>query len=72
MPTFTIMRPCIWVLRSTKTHASRFLYSYGPDKQDEMRDRLVKSVDVFHDVRTMTDLQIVKLAREERLDIATN
>jgi predicted O-linked N-acetylglucosamine transferase (SPINDLY family) len=47
-----------------------FSYSYGPDKQDEMRDRLVKSVDVFHDVRTMTDLQIVKLAREERLDIA--
>ncbi len=47
-----------------------FAYSYGPDKQDEMRDRLVKSVDVFHDVRTMTDVEIVELARKEDLHIA--
>lgn len=53
-----------------KSRFKVFAYSYGPDKQDEMRDRLVKAVDVFHDVRTMTDLQIVKLAREESLDIA--
>ena len=45
-------------------------YSYGPDKQDEMRKRLIESVDVFHDVRELSDMQIVELARSEQLDIA--
>jgi predicted O-linked N-acetylglucosamine transferase (SPINDLY family) len=45
-------------------------YSYGPDRQDEMRKKLLGAVDVFHDVREMNDLQIVDLARTEKLDIA--
>ena len=45
-------------------------YSYGPDRQDEMRKKLLGAVDVFHDVREMNDLQIVDLARREKLDIA--
>ena len=45
-------------------------YSYGPDKQDEMRKKLVSAVDVFHDVRGMNDIQIVELARADKLDIA--
>jgi protein O-GlcNAc transferase len=45
-------------------------YSYGPDKQDEMRKRLIESVNVFHDVREMSDMQIVELARSEQIDIA--
>ena len=44
-------------------------YSYGPDIQDEMRKRLVESVDVFHDVHKMSDMQIVEKARSENLDI---
>ena len=47
-----------------------YAYSYGPDKQDEMRKKLVSAVDVFHDVRGMNDIQIVELARADKLDIA--
>ena len=35
-----------------------------------MRKQLSESVDVFHDVREMSDMQIVELARSEKLDIA--
>ena len=47
-----------------------YAYSYGPDKKDDMRQRLINSVDVFHDVRELSDMQIVELARAEQLDIA--
>ena len=53
-----------------KTRFEIFAYSYGADKQDEMRKKLVSAVDVFHDVRGMNDIQIVELARAEGLDIA--
>ena len=53
-----------------KSHFEIFAYSYGPDKQDEMRKKLVSTVDVFHDVREMNDIQIVELAKTEKLDIA--
>ena len=53
-----------------KSRFEIFAYSYGPDKQDEMRKKLVSTVDVFHDVREMNDMQIVELARTEKLDIA--
>jgi protein O-GlcNAc transferase len=49
-----------------------FAYSYGPDKQDEMRQRLVHNVNVFHEVSKMDDIQIVKLARQEKLHIAVD
>jgi len=45
-------------------------YSYGPDKQDEMRKRLVDTVDVFRDVRDICDEAAAHLAREDGLDIA--
>jgi len=45
-------------------------YSYGPDQQDNMRQQLVNNVDVFHDVRNQSDMQIVELARADALDIA--
>ena len=47
-------------------------FSHGPNKQDEMRQHLVDNVDVFHDVRAMSDMQVVELARSERLDIAVD
>jgi len=53
-----------------KSRFEIFAYSYGPDKQDEMRKKLVSAVDVFHDVREMNDMQIVELSRAEKLDIA--
>jgi protein O-GlcNAc transferase len=56
--------------RHNKEQFEVYAYSYGPDKQDEMRKKLVSAVDVFHDVRGMNDIQIVELARAEGLDIA--
>jgi predicted O-linked N-acetylglucosamine transferase (SPINDLY family) len=56
--------------RHDKAQFEIYAYSYGPDKQDEMRKSLIKSVDVFHDVREMSNMQIVELARSEQLDIA--
>jgi len=53
-----------------KSQFETLAYSYGPDKQDEMRKKLVSAVDVFHDVRGMNDIQIVELARADKLDIA--
>ena len=47
-----------------------FAFSYGPDSQDTLRKKLMTAVDVFHDVRRMNDLQMVELARAEKLDIA--
>ena len=47
-----------------------FAFSYGPDKQDDMRKRVVSNVDNFHDVHKMDDTQIVELARRAQLDIA--
>jgi len=46
------------------------IYSYGPAKDDEMRQRLRAAVDIFHDVRELDDLQVAELARRERIDIA--
>ena len=49
-----------------------FAFSYGPEKRDYLRHRLVDDVDVFHDVRQMSDFQIGELARSENLDIAVD
>ena len=47
-----------------------FAYSYGPDRHDEMRKKLVCAVDQFYDVREMNDMQIANLARTHNIDIA--
>lgn len=45
-------------------------FSFGPDKMDEMRQRVSKAFDQFHDVRTNTDTAIATLSRELGIDIA--
>lgn len=47
-------------------------YSYGPDKQDAMRQRLVASVKHLHDVRGETDDGIAEMARGHGIDIAVD
>lgn len=47
-----------------------YAYSYGPDKLDQVRQNLIKSVDVFDDVGEMSDKDIAMLARQDKLDIA--
>jgi len=45
-------------------------YSFGPDDGSDMRKRIIKAVDVFVDVKDMTDMDIVQLARRDKIDIA--
>ena len=47
-----------------------YAYSFGPDSQDQMRQRAIKAFDHFHEVRGLTDLEIAELARKDQIDIA--
>ena len=49
-----------------------YAYSYGPEKKDQMRLKVIRSVDVFDDVSKMTDKDIAKLARQDKIDIAVD
>ena len=48
------------------------IFSYGPARNDEMRQRLRRAVDAFHDVAAMDDRQVAALARDEGIDIAVD
>jgi predicted O-linked N-acetylglucosamine transferase (SPINDLY family) len=47
-------------------------YSFGPDKDDEMRRRARAGFEHFHDVRAMDDRAVARLAREHGLDVAVD
>ena len=47
-------------------------YSFGPNKNDEMRGSLKDAVDVFHDVNGLSDKDIALLARKDGIDIAVD
>ena len=47
-------------------------FSFGPASNDEMRQRLVRAFDHFHDVREKTDTEIAALSRELGIDIAVD
>lgn len=49
-----------------------FAYSYGPDKDDELRRRVMRDVDNFRDVRNYSDKEIAEIAREDGVDIAVD
>jgi len=55
-----------------KNNFEIFAYSYGPDKDDKMRQRVIRDVDVFRDVRNNSDKEIAELAREDSIDIAVD
>jgi protein O-GlcNAc transferase len=46
--------------------------SYGPDDGSAFRRRLVNAFDQFHDVQTMSDVEIAKLISERGVDIAVD
>ena len=54
----------------TKFEISAF--SYGPDINDQMRERIVKAVDHFIDIRTADVSAVVDLARQHNIDIAVH
>ena len=45
-------------------------FSFGPDNQDSMRERIKDSVDYFHDVRDLDDSEITLLSRNYNINIA--
>jgi predicted O-linked N-acetylglucosamine transferase (SPINDLY family) len=47
-------------------------FSLGPESQGAMRTRVREACDEFIDVRSQSDSDIVRLARERRLDIAVD
>jgi predicted O-linked N-acetylglucosamine transferase (SPINDLY family) len=47
-------------------------FSFGPDRDDDMRRRAVAAFDRFIDVRERSDLEIALLARELEIDIAVD
>ena len=46
------------------------VFSYGANKNDAMRKKLIENVEVFHDVRELSNPQIVEKARALKLDLA--
>lgn len=49
-----------------------YAFSYGPDIQDAMRDRLVAGFDHFIDVSSLPDIEVVTLSRSLGIDIAVD
>ena len=49
-----------------------YAFSYGPDTKDEMNLRIKAGVDHFHDVYSMSDKDVVMLARSLEIDIAVD
>ena len=47
-------------------------FSYGHMQQDEMRTRLLKGFDQFHEVRHLADIDIARLSRSLGVDIAVD
>ena len=53
-----------------KTKFEIVAYSYGPDKKDYMRSRIVKAVDRFEDISRLSDLEAASLSRKDGINIA--
>jgi len=49
-----------------------YAYSFGPNPADEMRQRVITAVNVFHDVTNMSNREIALLAQEDKIDIAVD
>jgi len=47
-------------------------WSFGPDVRDNMRERLQKSFEQFHDVRGMSDNEVAAMLRDREIDIAVD
>ena len=47
-------------------------FSFGPDKQDEMRSRVASGFDHFFDVTKKSDLEIAQMSRNLGIDIAVD
>jgi len=55
-----------------RTNFEIYAFYFGPETNDEMNLRIIAGVDYFHDVRTLSDKDIVLLARSFEIDIAVD
>lgn len=53
-----------------KSRFELIAFSFGPDKQDSMRERAVAAFNQFYDVRDKTDQEIAQFSRDLGVDIA--
>lgn len=49
-----------------------FGFAYGQATEDAMRQRIRRAMDQFHDIRSLTDEEVVRLSRELEIDIAVD
>ena len=56
--------------RHDKDRFELFAFSFGRNKQDEMRQRIAVAFDQFFDVRNKSDLEVAQLSRSWGIDIA--
>ena len=47
-------------------------FSFSPGKNDAMKKRISKTFDKFYDIKLKTDIEIVKLSRNLKIDIAVD
>jgi len=47
-----------------------FGFSFGPDDKSELRSRMSRAFDEFHDVASRTDVEIARMIQEREIDIA--
>ena len=55
-----------------RDHFEIFAFSFGPNKQDDMRKRISAGVDHFHDVSDKSDREIAELSRTLGIHIAVD
>ena len=53
-----------------RTQFTVYAYAYGPEKNDDVRQRLIKASDTFRDVSDKNYQEIALLARQDNIDIA--
>jgi len=58
--------------RHDKTRFELIAFSFGPDKNDEMRKRVVAAFDKFIDARSLSDRDIALMSRKLEVDIAVD
>lgn len=45
-------------------------YSFGPNLNDKFRQRIISAVEIFYEISSFNDLQIIEHARSQNIDIA--
>lgn len=58
--------------RHDRSRFELFAFSFGPDRQDEMRRRITDAFDHFIDVRNQSDEEVARLSRSLSIDIAVD